>query len=112
MDFATIWAMLQPFLPLLAPLVVAALKKFAPSLIEAFPPWAKPLASAVIGMLIAWLSGLAGEPAAMGAIASGAALGLAGSKVRDLAVRKPSACATPPFAGGNEGDVTTAGVRG
>jgi len=90
MDFAAIFTALKPFLPLLAPLIIAAVKSFAPKIIDAIPALYKPIVSAAIGVLIGWLSGLDTGTA----LATAASMGFAGSKVRDMFVGKPGACAS------------------
>jgi len=90
MDWAAIWIAIKPFLPLLAPVIIAGLKNIAPKIINAVPAMWKPVLSAIIAMVISILSGLDGGAS----IATAATMGFAGSKLRDMAVDKPGACAS------------------
>lgn len=90
MEWAAIWAIIKPFLPLLAPVLIAAIKSVSPKIIDAIPAMYKPIVSAAIAVVISILAGMTGG----GEIATAAVMGLAGSKGRDLLVGKPGACAS------------------
>lgn len=75
---------IQWLIPVISPLLVAALKAALAGQWGLIPDWIKPLLSAVIGAV---LGGLTGDPAALEiTMPLGAGLGLAGSKLRDVAV--------------------------
>ena len=86
-----LFAALKPLLPLVAPIIVGLLEKMLPEWLEKIPAVYKPILSAAIGVLIAYLSGLATDGTDAVALMTGAGLGFGGAKMRDIAVGKPDA---------------------
>lgn len=84
---ATLPAWAKLLLPIISPLLVAALKAVIPQVMDKLPSWSVPVVSAVLAALL----GALGIDASAVGIVTAAAMGLAGSKVRDIAVGKPAA---------------------
>ena len=72
-------ALLKQLAPVLAPVVVALLKWALVNVGSNLPIWFRPFFTALVGALIAALTG--------GGAAGGAVLGVAGMKVRDYVVK-------------------------
>lgn len=92
-------AALQPVLPILAPYIIALLKKALPDVMEQVPAFWKPILSAVAGIVIAYLgTQVTGETVTPNLILNyglAAGLGLGGSKARDLRKGRPYASSEP-----------------
>lgn len=108
MDVATIitaltalYNAIKPLLPLLAPIIVAGIKKILPGILEKANPLVKPIISMVVGMLIAYLTGLNPDASAVESLAIAGGLGLGASKGRDIIMGKNFVSDKPQTDGGN-----------
>ncbi len=74
-------------LPIISPAIIGLLKTLLPQIREKVPGWSWPFVSMAISMILTAL-GIGFDPTSLGLAV---VAGLAGSKIRDLAVGKPNA---------------------